>query len=251
MSNIETDVPPEDEPRTYRQQSYPKRLLRGVGRIDHALAPGVRAPVRRLRSSACPATARCRAAGRAQRPHRQPWTVGASGLAAAATGIEVARRTVTCDRPSTSSPRSSAPSPGEDGRGRRAARRRELTSSRPPSAERRPDCETEATGLPRHRPETLRRRQQGRRAERRAGAAHRGVRPAPCRARVVLPGGVDDFAADVAERLRQPAAPATARAPTPTSGADDHVGAVDLRHRPPRRRHLRGGLVGFLMLMAT
>ncbi len=38
MSNIETDVPPEDEPRTYRQQSYPKRVLvASAGSIMHVL----------------------------------------------------------------------------------------------------------------------------------------------------------------------------------------------------------------------
>jgi membrane-associated protease RseP (regulator of RpoE activity) len=38
MSNLETDVPPEDEPRTYRQQSYPKRLLVvSAGSIMHVL----------------------------------------------------------------------------------------------------------------------------------------------------------------------------------------------------------------------
>ena len=38
MSNLETDVPPEDEPRTYRQQSYPKRLLVvSAGSIMHML----------------------------------------------------------------------------------------------------------------------------------------------------------------------------------------------------------------------
>jgi membrane-associated protease RseP (regulator of RpoE activity) len=33
MSNLEKDVPPEDEPRTYRQQSYPRRLLVAVAGI--------------------------------------------------------------------------------------------------------------------------------------------------------------------------------------------------------------------------
>jgi len=38
MSNLETDVPPEDEHRTYRQQSYPKRLLVvSAGSIMHGL----------------------------------------------------------------------------------------------------------------------------------------------------------------------------------------------------------------------
>jgi membrane-associated protease RseP (regulator of RpoE activity) len=38
MSNIETDVPPEDEARTYRQQSYPKRVLvASAGSIMHLL----------------------------------------------------------------------------------------------------------------------------------------------------------------------------------------------------------------------
>jgi membrane-associated protease RseP (regulator of RpoE activity) len=38
MSNLETDVPPEDEHRTYRQQSYPKRLLVvSAGSIMHLL----------------------------------------------------------------------------------------------------------------------------------------------------------------------------------------------------------------------
>jgi membrane-associated protease RseP (regulator of RpoE activity) len=38
MSNLETDVPPEDEARTYRQQSYPKRLLVvSAGSIMHML----------------------------------------------------------------------------------------------------------------------------------------------------------------------------------------------------------------------
>jgi membrane-associated protease RseP (regulator of RpoE activity) len=38
MSNLETDVPPEDEPRTYRQQSFPKRLLVvSAGSIMHML----------------------------------------------------------------------------------------------------------------------------------------------------------------------------------------------------------------------
>ncbi|MFL6204151.1 MAG: M50 family metallopeptidase [Acidimicrobiales bacterium] len=38
MSNLETDVAPEDEHRTYRQQSYPKRLLVvSAGSIMHAL----------------------------------------------------------------------------------------------------------------------------------------------------------------------------------------------------------------------
>ena len=38
MSNMETDVPPEDEWRTYRQQSYPKRLLVvSAGSIMHML----------------------------------------------------------------------------------------------------------------------------------------------------------------------------------------------------------------------
>jgi membrane-associated protease RseP (regulator of RpoE activity) len=38
MSNLETDVPPEDEHRTYRQQSYPKRLLVvSAGSIMHML----------------------------------------------------------------------------------------------------------------------------------------------------------------------------------------------------------------------
>jgi membrane-associated protease RseP (regulator of RpoE activity) len=38
MSNIDPDVPPEDEPRTYRQQSYPKRLLVvSAGSIMHLL----------------------------------------------------------------------------------------------------------------------------------------------------------------------------------------------------------------------
>ncbi len=38
MSNLETDVPPEDERRTYRQQSYPKRLLVvSAGSIMHML----------------------------------------------------------------------------------------------------------------------------------------------------------------------------------------------------------------------
>jgi membrane-associated protease RseP (regulator of RpoE activity) len=38
MSNIDTDVAPEDEPRTYRQQSYPKRVLvASAGSIMHLL----------------------------------------------------------------------------------------------------------------------------------------------------------------------------------------------------------------------
>ena len=38
MSNLETDVPPEDEHRTYRQQSYPRRLLVvSAGSIMHFL----------------------------------------------------------------------------------------------------------------------------------------------------------------------------------------------------------------------
>ena len=38
MSNLETDIPPEDEWRTYRQQSYPKRLLVvSAGSIMHLL----------------------------------------------------------------------------------------------------------------------------------------------------------------------------------------------------------------------
>ena len=38
MSNIDTDVAPEDEPRTYRQQSYPKRVLvASAGSISHLL----------------------------------------------------------------------------------------------------------------------------------------------------------------------------------------------------------------------
>jgi membrane-associated protease RseP (regulator of RpoE activity) len=38
MSNIDPDVPPEDEPRTFRQQSYPKRLLVvSAGSIMHIL----------------------------------------------------------------------------------------------------------------------------------------------------------------------------------------------------------------------
>ncbi len=38
MSNLETDVPPEDEHRTFRQQSYPKRLLVvSAGSIMHML----------------------------------------------------------------------------------------------------------------------------------------------------------------------------------------------------------------------
>ncbi|MET0904348.1 MAG: RIP metalloprotease [Acidimicrobiales bacterium] len=38
MSNLETDVLPEDEPRTYRQQSYPKRLLVvSAGSLMHLL----------------------------------------------------------------------------------------------------------------------------------------------------------------------------------------------------------------------
>jgi membrane-associated protease RseP (regulator of RpoE activity) len=38
MSNLETDVPPEDERRTYRQQSYPKRLLVvSAGSLMHML----------------------------------------------------------------------------------------------------------------------------------------------------------------------------------------------------------------------
>ena len=38
MSNMETDVSPEDEPRTYRQQSYPKRVLvASAGSIMHLL----------------------------------------------------------------------------------------------------------------------------------------------------------------------------------------------------------------------
>jgi membrane-associated protease RseP (regulator of RpoE activity) len=38
MSNLETDVPPEEEHRTYRQQSYPKRLLVvSAGSIMHLL----------------------------------------------------------------------------------------------------------------------------------------------------------------------------------------------------------------------
>src|SRR5687767_5009925 len=38
MSNIDPDVPPEDEHRTYRQQSYPKRLLVvSAGSIMHLL----------------------------------------------------------------------------------------------------------------------------------------------------------------------------------------------------------------------
>ncbi len=42
MSNLD-EVPPEDEPRTYRQQSYPQRLLVVVGRLDDALPAGLRA----------------------------------------------------------------------------------------------------------------------------------------------------------------------------------------------------------------
>lgn len=38
MSNLDTDVTPEDEPRTYRQQSYPKRLLvASAGSLMHFL----------------------------------------------------------------------------------------------------------------------------------------------------------------------------------------------------------------------
>ena len=38
MSNIETDIPPEDEARTYRQQSYPKRVLvASAGSIMHLM----------------------------------------------------------------------------------------------------------------------------------------------------------------------------------------------------------------------
>jgi membrane-associated protease RseP (regulator of RpoE activity) len=38
MSNVDTDVPPEDEARTYRQQSYPKRVLvTSAGSLMHLL----------------------------------------------------------------------------------------------------------------------------------------------------------------------------------------------------------------------
>ena len=91
MSNLETDVRPEDEPRTYRQQSYPKRLLVvSAGSIMHMLqafvllfimftmvgVPGNQPLAERLGGPA---------------PNPEAWTVGHVGeeTAAEAAGLEL------------------------------------------------------------------------------------------------------------------------------------------------------------------
>lgn len=91
MSNIDQDVAPEDEPRTYRQQSYPKRLLVVcAGSISHFLqaivltvfvftvlgVPGNTGLANRLG---------------APEPAPESWTVGRviEGTAAAVAGVEV------------------------------------------------------------------------------------------------------------------------------------------------------------------
>ena len=91
MSNLETDVAPEDEPRTFRQQSYPKRLLVvSAGSIMHMLqafvllfvmftmlgVPGHQPLAERIGGPP---------------PDDTAWTIGevTAGSAAAAAGLEV------------------------------------------------------------------------------------------------------------------------------------------------------------------
>ena len=99
MSNIDQDVAPEDEPRTFRQQSYPKRLLVvSAGSIMHFLqafllffivfcmlgVPGGGALAERLGGPPV---------------NEEDWTVGSiqDGSAAAAAGLQLGDEVVSID----------------------------------------------------------------------------------------------------------------------------------------------------------
>jgi len=91
MSNIDQDVAPEDEPRTYRQQSYPKRLLVVcAGSISHFLQAIVLTIVVFCILGVPSNTALAERLGAAP-PDPQSWTIGrvVPASAAAAAGVEV------------------------------------------------------------------------------------------------------------------------------------------------------------------
>jgi membrane-associated protease RseP (regulator of RpoE activity) len=91
MSNIDQDVPPEDESRTYRQQSYPKRLLVvSAGSIMHFLQALVLAFIVFTVLGVPGNTGLANRLG-APAPAPDTWTIGrvVDGTAASAAGIEV------------------------------------------------------------------------------------------------------------------------------------------------------------------
>lgn len=91
MSNIDQDVAPEDEPRTYRQQSYPKRLLVVcAGSISHFLQAIVLTVIVFCILGVPGNTGLATRLG-APEPAPDTWTVGSviDGTAAADAGLEV------------------------------------------------------------------------------------------------------------------------------------------------------------------
>jgi membrane-associated protease RseP (regulator of RpoE activity) len=99
MSNVDQDVAPEDEPRTYRQQSYPKRLLVVcAGSISHFLQALVLAFIV---FSVLGVPANTGLAQRLGAPEPDPttWTVGQviDGTAAAEAGLQVGDDLVSID----------------------------------------------------------------------------------------------------------------------------------------------------------
>jgi membrane-associated protease RseP (regulator of RpoE activity) len=91
MSNVDQEVAPEDEPRTYRQQSYPKRLLVvSAGSIMHFLQAIVLTVIV-FCILGVPANTGLASRLGAPEPDPETWTVGrvVEGTAAAQAGIQV------------------------------------------------------------------------------------------------------------------------------------------------------------------
>lgn len=99
MSNVDQDVAPEDEPRTYRQQSYPKRLLVVcAGSISHLIQALVLAFIVFSVLGVPASTGLAQRLG-APEPDPSSWTVGQviDGTAAAEAGLEVGDDLVSID----------------------------------------------------------------------------------------------------------------------------------------------------------
>ena len=267
MSNLETDVPPEDEPRTYRQQSYPKRLLVvSAGSIMHLLQAFVLLFVA-FTVVGVPGNSPLAAAARRPRARRD----GVDRRAASHDGLGGRRR-----RPRGRRRHRQHRRRADHGLGGRRRRRSRPTPARPSPIVVLRDGETlelEATLGPAPRPRRRDRRRQGlpRHRPRRTSSCPPCTstcsagwrRPAQLTVELMgrtvpglasfFTGGVDDFAADVAEGGTQPAAhrpprsePGSPRSTRTSSGSLSIFGIARLG-----AGIFEDGLFGFLILMAT
>ena len=209
MNNLD-EVAPEDEARTYRQKSYPKRLLGGRRRVDDALPPRVRAVRDRARrASGVPG-----GSDRRPTPDRAPaWSVDAVLRRQRRRARPASQRGRPHRRASTAQPVTRFDELSRRARPRRVGEDVQLTSSRDGDgrtstvdARLRPRPRTRAArpgrGSSGSAPiEALLRRARRPRDRRRAGAGRvrcgSPVRPSAAWRRFFSPAGIDDFADQV------------------------------------------------------